>query len=58
VRALLAHNARVYLACRNAEQARAAIEELKKDTGKEGIFLQLDLSDLASVKRAADEFTR
>lgn len=56
VRALLAHNARVYVASRNEERAQEAIEELKKDTGNEAIFLQLDLADLKSVRRAADEF--
>ena len=34
-----------------------AIEDLKKDTGKESIFfLKLDLADLVSVKAAAEEF--
>ena len=31
---------------------------MKKETGKEPIFLHLDLSDLNSVKTAADEFLR
>ncbi|KAH8101910.1 NAD-binding protein [Cristinia sonorae] len=56
VRALLNHNAKVYLAGRNSSHATAAIEELKKDTGKDAVFLQLDLASLKSVKRAADEF--
>lgn len=34
------------------------IEELKEQTGKEGTFLNLDLSDLNSVKEAAKEFQR
>ena len=33
-----------------------AISDLKIETGKEAIWLQLDLSDLASVKKAATEF--
>ncbi|KAI0058525.1 NAD(P)-binding protein [Artomyces pyxidatus] len=56
VKALLAHNAKVYLAARSEERAKAAIEELKTLTGKEAIFLKLDLSDLKSVKASAEEF--
>lgn len=50
------HNAKVYLAARNQQSAEAAIATLKEITGKEGIFLPLDLADLSSVKRAADLF--
>lgn len=57
IRALLAHDAKVYLAARNAESAKTTIAELKNDTGKEAIFLSLDLSSLKSVKMAAEEFT-
>ncbi|KAI0642874.1 NAD-P-binding protein [Trametes meyenii] len=56
VRALLQHNAKVYLAARNKTKAEAAIASLKEATGKEAIFLELDLSSLASVKKAAQEF--
>ena len=56
--ALLAHNAKVYLATRNEEKTKHVIEELEKETGKKGIFLHLDLADLLSVKRAAEEFQR
>ncbi|GLB38370.1 putative NAD-P-binding protein [Lyophyllum shimeji] len=56
VKALLAHNAKVYLAARSAEKARAAIEDLRKETGKEAIFLKLDLANLEAVKAAALEF--
>ncbi|KAJ7621313.1 hypothetical protein FB45DRAFT_992302, partial [Roridomyces roridus] len=56
VRALLQHNAKVYMACRSRVKAEAVIAELKELTGKEAIFLEMDLADLASVKRAADEF--
>ncbi|KAG8951658.1 hypothetical protein FRC03_012477 [Tulasnella sp. 419] len=41
---------------RSKERAEAAISELKEETGKEAIFLQLDLADLDAVSRAADEF--
>ena len=56
VKALLAHNAKVYLAARNKEKATRAIAALKEETGKDAIFLALDLASLASVKRAAEEF--
>ncbi|KAJ7718644.1 NAD(P)-binding protein [Mycena metata] len=57
VKGLLQHNAKVYIAARNAKNTREAIEDLKAQTGKEAEFLQLDLADLQSVKRAAAEFS-
>jgi retinol dehydrogenase-12 len=57
VQALLQRNAKVYIAARNAEKAKQAVEDLKKETGKEALVLQLDLSDLHSIKAAAEEFT-
>ncbi|KAJ2990506.1 hypothetical protein NUW54_g8450 [Trametes sanguinea] len=56
IKALLQHNAKVYMASRSKEKAEAAIASLKEATGKEAIFLELDLSSLASVRRAAKEF--
>ena len=53
---LLAHNATVYLAARNAQKADEAIAELKSETGKQAIFLKLDLSDIPAVRRSAQEF--
>jgi len=58
VKALLAHNAKVYMASRDAHKAEIVIQELKGETGKEAIFLQLDLASLESVKSAAQEFQR
>jgi retinol dehydrogenase-12 len=58
VQALLQHNAKVYIAARNAEKAKQAVDDLKKETGKEALVLQLDLSNLHSIKAAAEEFTR
>ena len=55
---LLVHNAKVYIATRNEEKAKSAITELKEQTGKEAIFLKLDLADLKSVKSSAEEFIR
>ncbi|KAJ3804192.1 NAD-binding protein [Lentinula aff. lateritia] len=56
IRALLLHNAKVYMASRNVQKARIAIEELSAETGREALFLQLDLSSLREVKQAAEEF--
>ncbi|KII88024.1 hypothetical protein PLICRDRAFT_111724 [Plicaturopsis crispa FD-325 SS-3] len=56
-RALLAHNATVYIAARSRDKVEAAIRELKAATGKDTVyFLPLDLADLKSVKAAAAEF--
>ena len=52
------HNAKVYIASRNRAKAEAAIAELKHETRREAIFLQLDLADLAAIRRAAEEFLR
>ena len=47
----------MYIATRSEEKSQKVIEELKKETGKDGIFfLKLDLADLASVKAAAEEY--
>jgi len=47
-----------YIAARSRKKAQAAIKDLKQETGKEAIFLQLDLADMKSVKAGAEEFTR
>jgi retinol dehydrogenase-12 len=57
-KALLAHNAKVYVAARSQEKAEVAITELKKSTGKEAHFLKLDLADLKSVKASTEEYLR
>ncbi|TFY81395.1 hypothetical protein EWM64_g2622 [Hericium alpestre] len=56
IKVLLQHNATVYLAARSPSKAKAAIDELRDVTGKEALFLQLDLSDLKSVKESARQF--
>ena len=53
---LLEHNAKVYILARNQSQAEAAIAELKDATGREANFIELDLTSLASVRKAAAEF--
>lgn len=55
---MLAHGAKVYVAARNQSKAEAAIADLKAMTGKEALFLELDLSDLVAVKRSAEAFLR
>jgi len=56
-RALLAKGAKVYIAARSQEKSQKAIDELKKETGKDAVFfLKLDLTDLAAIKAAAEEF--
>ena len=44
------------MAARNKQKAEAAIADLKEQTGKEAIWLELDLASLASVRHAAKEF--
>jgi len=56
VKELLNHNAKVYLAARSAVKANAAIAELKSITGKEAIFLQLDLADIPAIRKSAEDF--
>ncbi|KAJ6509687.1 NAD(P)-binding protein [Mycena vulgaris] len=56
VKQLLLKNAKVYLAARSAEKGADAIKKLEAETGKTAIFLQLDLADLAGVRRAATAY--
>ena len=54
---LLLKNAKVYLAGRDGGKCEAAAKKLKEETkGKEPVILQLDLADLVSVRKAAEEF--
>ncbi|GAA5920338.1 hypothetical protein JCM6882_009767, partial [Rhodosporidiobolus microsporus] len=58
---LVQHNARVYVAARSEEKALAAVEKLnafarEKESEGEARWVRLDLGDLDSVKRAAEEF--
>ncbi|KAF7288551.1 NAD(P)-binding protein [Mycena chlorophos] len=55
---LLKHNAKVYVGARSEEKATKAIASLKEQTGKEAVFLRLDLADLPSIKSAVEEFTQ
>ncbi|KZV71191.1 NAD-P-binding protein [Peniophora sp. CONT] len=60
---LAAKGATVYLACRSEERASAAIDNLEDEVpsiaGQNKLqFLQVDMSDVRSVRRAADEFVK
>ncbi|KAJ7493609.1 NAD(P)-binding protein [Mycena latifolia] len=56
VKYLLMKNAKVYLGARSEAKAAEAINQLEAETGKKAVFLQLDLADLVSVRRAATAF--
>jgi retinol dehydrogenase-12 len=58
VKALLAKNAKVYIASHNKDRVDAAIQELKAITNNEAFFLELNLASLHSVKAAAEAFQR
>ncbi|KAJ7032199.1 NAD-P-binding protein [Mycena alexandri] len=56
IKQLLLKNATVYLAARSPQKAADAIKRLEGETKKTAIFLQLDLADLPSVRRAAESY--
>ncbi|KAJ6536815.1 hypothetical protein B0H19DRAFT_1213677 [Mycena capillaripes] len=58
VKALLEHNAKVYILARNRASAEDVIEKLRRSTGKTAYFIPLDLAILPSVKAAASEFMK
>ena len=58
VKALLKKNAKVYIAGRDRTKADKALKTLKEEMGKDALFIELDLANLKSVKRAAAEFKR
>ena len=56
-RALAARGARVVVACRAQAAGRQAVEEIAGQTGNRSLsLLSLDLGDLESVRRCAEEF--
>ncbi|KAK0542417.1 short-chain alcohol dehydrogenase [Tilletia horrida] len=56
-RVLLLKGATVYAACRSQQKADEAIQDIKKQTGKDSIhFLKLDLGDIQQTHAAAQEF--
>ncbi|OJT05183.1 hypothetical protein TRAPUB_4008 [Trametes pubescens] len=56
VKGLLLKNAKVYIAARSKDRVKHTIMELREETGREALFLQLNLGDLDFVKKAAAEF--
>jgi len=55
--ALAGRGGKVFVACRSAEKGRAAVAGISAATGNDAVgFLPLDLADLASVRRCAEEF--
>src|SRR5437899_8745730 len=53
---LAKRGAHVILACRSADKTQPVIDEIKRETGNDRVeFVQLDLGDLSSVRRCADE---
>ena len=57
-RVLAMKGAKVVVACRNPKLAEEAITELKTDLPSADVhFLHLDLGDIKSLKRSADEFS-
>jgi len=54
--ALAARGATVVLACRDSQRGRAALDRVRAGTGgSDATLVQLDLADLTSVRKAADE---
>ncbi|KAH7910561.1 NAD(P)-binding protein [Hygrophoropsis aurantiaca] len=53
---LLEKNAKVYIATRNIDKAKDAIEDLYRLTGRKAVFLKLDLADLKVITAAVQEF--
>jgi NAD(P)-dependent dehydrogenase (short-subunit alcohol dehydrogenase family) len=56
VKMMLRKNSRVYLAARSPSKGNEAIAQLETETGKRAEFIELDLADLKSVRKAADAF--
>ena len=56
-KALADLGAHVVMACRSPERGQAALDELMAVPGRQLSLMLLDLADLASVRRFADEFT-
>ncbi len=57
-RRLAERGARVVCACRSATSGSQVVEEMRRSTGNDGVeLLVLDLGSLASVRRAADQFS-
>jgi len=50
---------RVILACRSAERAQTARDDIVKSTGNDDVIvMELDLASLSSVRQFVDQFNR
>src|SRR5207248_7338283 len=62
VRQLRREGFRIFLGARDENAGRAAAEKLNQESGNAGIgnvsFLRIDITDLKSIKRAAEEFSK
>jgi len=55
-RELARSGAHVILACRSADKTQPVIDEIKRETGNDSVeFVELDLADLTSVRRCAEQ---
>ncbi len=55
-RELARRGAHVILACRSADKTKPVIDEIQRETGNKNVeFVALDLSDLTSVRKCAEE---
>jgi protochlorophyllide reductase len=52
---LARHGATVLLACRDPARGQAALDRVRSEPGTDATLVQLDLADLSSVHKAADE---
>jgi len=50
---------RIILACRNAQKANAAVQEIKEKTGNENVFFKnLDLASMASIRKFSEDILK
>ena len=57
-KALAEKGATVVMACRSEERGRKALRKVEKTAATEPVLLQLDLSDLQSIRQFSEQFTR
>lgn len=53
---LLTKNAKVWITARDQSKGEATLKELKDATGKDANLLLMNLANLKSIKKAAEEF--
>lgn len=55
---LVGHGAKIYMCCRHAQKAHAAIARLNLSDSDEVHYLHLDLSDPKEAQAAAEEYMK